>query len=156
MATQYFADPQQMSPQQLLPPLLGSNFCSPYPSTFFVQEGKSCIRRGIPVTVLDSEGQLAFTQEKNAKTMKVSRAMKTAEGKTICNFLSKVNILHDGQLYMQYIPPLRTNNKCHLQCILSLCMNSHCCMQYMPPLCTNSKQYDQQHSEQRQSSDSAE
>lgn len=87
--TQYSEDQQQMYHQQPLPALLGSNFCSPYPSTLFVQDGKSCIRRGIPVTVLDSQGQLAFTQEKNAKTMKVSRVMKTAEGKPVCNFLSK-------------------------------------------------------------------
>jgi len=79
---------QQAAPQQIQT-IVGSQFCAPWPTTFYVKD-KLLSWSGGDVTVLDGQGGLAFTVDSKVMTMRGNRILKDAAGNPVCAMKEKV------------------------------------------------------------------
>ena len=69
--------------------IVGSQYCAPYPTTFFVKD-KLLSWSGGDVAIFDGQGGVAFTVEGKAMSIRGSRVLKDAAGYPVCALKSKV------------------------------------------------------------------
>ena len=69
--------------------IVGSQYCAPFPTTFFIKYKKLSWSRG-HVTILDGQGGLVFTVDGKALSIRGSRVLKDAAGIPICVSKAKV------------------------------------------------------------------
>ena len=69
--------------------IVGSQYCAPYPTTFFVKD-KLLSWSGGDVTIFDGQGGVAFTVDGKAMSFRGSRVLKDAAGSPVCALRAKV------------------------------------------------------------------
>ena len=79
----------QQAAYQQIQTIVGSQFCAPWPTTFYVKD-KLLSWSGGDVTILDGQGGLAFTLDSKVMTIRGSRVLKDVAGNPICAMKEKV------------------------------------------------------------------